>query len=187
MISTYAHQLCLSKTPLRGMFCSYARTQPKEARGFSASGVIPAVQMWCFIRADSLKWHGDNAWRLATLGCYLQPMPLCCCLARPAAQVLSAKWHSGHAEDFVLRCSQRPTAPATVSTSAWKSLDGRVSPAMQTSPTSWLPLPPPALAENCSPFPAGDCKVVKGEASPRQGAGRCLGGLFLSRVKYLSA
>lgn len=88
----------------------------------------------------------------------------------------------------MLGVSQERAAPAAASTTASKTLDGTVSPAMLTSPRKRLSLPPAAPEGHCCPFPAGQSEEVEGEASPRQGAGSVwVMGLFLSHVKHSSA
>lgn len=52
--------------------------------------------------------------------------------------------------------SQERTAPAAASTTAGKSLDGTVSPAMLTLPRKWLSLPLAALRDIAAPSLLGN-------------------------------
>lgn len=166
---------------------------PPGPRGSSASGGHPC-------RADAvLRWPTHTAltpgvWPPKNLGCYLQPMPLHRCLARPAAGMLYAKYYSGAAEDFALQ--RLPGADGSSRSehyrrrvSRWHGLSSNANLAEELvfSASScpcgkWL----------CHSLP-GTREVGKGDASPGQGPGRRLGGglaprgLFLSRVKNSSA
>lgn len=108
--------------------------------------------------------------------------------------MLYAKYYSGAAEDFALWCltgadSSSRSEHYHREVSRWHGLSSNANLAEELA----------FSASSCpcrkllSPSLMGTGEVVKGEASPRQGAGRHLGGglaplgLFPSRVKYSSA
>lgn len=149
----------------------------------------------CRCGASEANRHGVIAWGLATkkFG-LLSPVPLHRCLARPAAGMLYAKYYSGAAEDFALQCLTGADGSSRSEhyrrqVSRWHGLSSNANPAEELAFS--------ASSCPCGKWlchsPLGTGEVGKGEASPRQGAGRRLGGglalrgLFLSRVKYSSA
>lgn len=107
-------------------------------RGSSASGDIPAMQMWCFCLSTRQNTTGlvRVVWPPERLGCDFQPL-----LLLRSGRDACAKYYSGDGGDFVLGVSQERAAPGAASTTASRSLDGTVSPAMLASPRKWLSLP----------------------------------------------
>lgn len=99
------------------------------------------------------------------LGCDFQPLLLHC-----SGRDAYAEYYSGDGADFVL-CLAGADGSRRRSTTARKSLDGTVSPAMLTLPRKWLSLPLAALRDIAAPSLLGNGEGVKGDASPRQGAG----------------
>lgn len=145
-----------------------------QPRGSSASGDISATQVWCSCLSTRQNNTGlvRGLWPPERLGCDLQPLLL------HRSGGVQIKHYSGGGADF---CSV-----SAASTTAGKSLDGTVSPAMLSSPKKWLSLPPAAPAGHRCPFPAGQCTEGEGRPSPRQGAGSVwVMGSFLSQVKTL--
>lgn len=121
-------------------------------RGSSAYGDIFAMQMWCFCLSTRQNTTGlvRGLWPPERSSSDFQPL-----LLLRSGRDAYAKYYSGDGGDFVRDVSQERAAPAAASTTASKSLDGTVSPAMLTSPWKWLSLPPAAPAGYCCPFPAG--------------------------------
>lgn len=142
---------CSYRTSPRGTVCGHAGTRSTRAQGLFSIWGHPC-------RADAvLRRPTDTAlspgvWPPKSLGCYL---PCRCIAAWPGLRRGCSMPNIIQGLQRISRCSvsQEPTAPAAVSTTVGKSLDGTVSPAMLTPPRSWLSLPPPAPAENGSAIP----------------------------------
>lgn len=136
-------------------------------KGSSAPGDIFAMPMWCFC-LSTRQTPQDSVRGLRPperLGCDFQPLLLHC-----SGRDAYAEYYSGHGGDFVL-CLAGADGSRRRSTTARKSLDGTVSPAMLTLPRKWLSLPLAALRDIAAPSLLGNGEGVKGDASPRQGAG----------------
>lgn len=135
---------------------------------------------------DTVLTHG--VWPPKSLGCDLQPMLLHHCLALPVVGMLCAKYCSGDAEDFGSLCltgahGSRCSKHYHREVSRWHSLSSNASLAEQLVFSAYSC----PCGKLLSPSLLGTGEAVKGQARPRQGAGRRLGlfatlFLFLSRV-----
>lgn len=192
--STSATGLSYSTCP-RGTVCSHAGTWPTKALGLFNTWGHPHygdVVLWRPTElTDTVLTHG--VWPPTSLGCDVQPVLLHGCLAPPVVGMLCAKYCSGGAEDFDWRCltgagGSRPSEHYRREVSRWHGLSSNAGLAEQLAfPASSCP-----CGKWLSPSLLGTGEAVKGQARPRQGAGRRSGlfatlRLFLSRVKYLSA
>lgn len=108
----------------------------------------------------------------------------CCCTAPAGMHMPSIIQRM---EGISCCVSQEPAAPAAASTTAREALDGTVSPAMLTSPRKGFPCLLPPLRDIAAPSLLDNGEGVKGDGSPRQGAGSVwVMGLFLSQIKHSS-
>lgn len=149
------NQGCLYSTCPRGMVCSHAETQPTERQVlFSiwnhpccADAVLQRPTQAANTQLTPGVWP-PKAWVVTS-------SPRCCIAAQHRLQLGCSMPNIVQGMQRILHCSvsPEPTAPAAVSTTVRKSLDGTVSPAMLTLLGSRLSLPAPAPAENCSPLP----------------------------------
>lgn len=130
---------------------------------------------------DTVLTHG--VWPPKSLGCDLQPMLLHCCLALPVVPNIA-----GDAEYFGSLCltgahGSRCSEHYHQEVSRWHGLSSNASLAEQLAFSAYSC----PCRKLFSPSLLGTGEVVKGQARPRQGAGRRLGlfatlFLFLSRV-----